>query len=223
MSAQDVLDRVQSLAAVEALEPAQYARQLAAELAPAASLAELEVRDAAFAGALRRIDDMIARVMRLRLEHVLAADASIGAPTRRVFASTIVNYAQDLSLLAGRARDLAARGGAADPAAIGDAIVEAARATLELREALRGPVLELVRALATAAIPAANRRARDRDLGDAERKRWSAARRDFEMIADDPSRVLAAAMAARLAAWPEQLDDPEPAPEVPLAELIELD
>jgi hypothetical protein len=45
---------------------------------------------AKLAAALGRIDAMIARAMRIRLDHALAADTSIGAPTRSVFASTIV-------------------------------------------------------------------------------------------------------------------------------------
>jgi hypothetical protein len=71
--------------------------RLAEELPSAATLAELEARDAARAGALVRIDAMIARAMRIRLDHALAADTSIGAPTRSVFASTIVGYAGRLS------------------------------------------------------------------------------------------------------------------------------
>jgi hypothetical protein len=102
-------------------------------------------------------------------------------------------------------------------------VVDAARATLALREALRGEVLALIRERATAAIPDADRCARDRHLGEAQRKRWSAARRDLEVIAGDPTRILAAPMAARLAAWPEQLDEPAPEPEVSFADMIELD
>jgi len=87
----------------------------------------------------------------------------------------------------------------------------------------RPGLLSAIRELATAAIPAADQRARDRDLDDVQRKRWSAARRDLEAIADEPERILAAPFATRIAAWPEQLDEPAPKPEPTLAELIELD
>jgi len=224
-SAQRVLDQIHSLARLEALatEPGVYAEQLAAELPGAATLDELEARDAALVGALGRIDAMIARAMRIRLDHVLALDTSIGAPTRSVFSSTIVGYAGRLSLLAQRARDVAVRGRAADPDQIADAVLDAARAVLELRDAVRGPVLAVIRELARAAAPDADRRARDRNLDEPERRRWSAARRDLEAVAADPERVLGAAMPARLGALPEQLDEPAPGRELTFADMLELD
>ena len=215
-----MLDRIQSLASIAVLEadPGAFARVLAAQLP-----ADLEARDAALATALRHTDDAASRVMRVLLEHALADDSSLAPPTRKVFVSTITSYIDRLDLLAQRVRELAARGRASDPDAVARAVTDAARRTLALREAVRGPVLELVRELATAAIPDADRRARDRDLDDRARKRWSAVRRDLEAIAEAPERVLAAPMADRVAAWPEQLDEPAPKPEPTLAELIELD
>ena len=222
-SARSVLDRVQSLAAIEALEadPGQYAAQLV--IPAATTLVELEARDATLAAALREVDDTIARVMRIRLDHALASDPSIAAPTRRVFASTVVSYATNLQLLSERVRDIAARGRAADPDAIAETVVTAARASLVLRDAVRAGVLSSIRDLATAAIPTAEHHARDRDLDDVQRRRWSAARRDLEALADEPERILAGPFATRLAAWPEQLDEPTPKSEPTLAELIELD
>ena len=161
--------------------------------------------------------------MRLHLERALADDASIGAPTRRVFVQTVVNYAGNLELLAERAREVAARGGSRDPDATAGLVTNAARAALTLRAATRAPVLVLVRELATAAIADADARARDTQLPDAERKRWSAARRDLEMLAAEPARICIAPFAQRVAAWPEQLDEPPEKPEPTLAELIELD
>ncbi len=161
--------------------------------------------------------------MRIRLEHALAGDASIAAPTRRVFVQTVVSYAGNLELLAARARDVADRGGSRDPDATAALVTDAARASLALRDATRQPLLVVVRALATAAIADADARARDTQLADAERKRWSAARRDLEVLAAEPARITAAPFAQRLAAWPEQLDEPAPKPEPTLAELIELD
>ena len=224
-TAQHVLDQAYSLPRIEALaaEPGVYAERLAEELPSAATLAELEARDAALASALGQIDAMIVRAMRIRLDHALAADTSIGAPTRSVFASTIVGYAGRLTLLAERARDVAMRGRAGDPDAIAQAVVDAARAILDLRDGLRDGVLALIRALAEAAAPDADRRARDRQLDDAERRRWSAVRRELEAVAADPERVASAAMAGRLAAHPPQLDEPEPGKELTHADLLELD
>ena len=215
-----MLDRIHSLASIAELEaePGAFASALAEQLP-----GDLEARDAALAAALRQIDDAAARVMRILLDHALADDTSLAAPTRKVFASTITSYAGKLKLLEHRVRELAARARAADPDAVARAAGGAARRALALHDAVRGPVLALIHDLATAAIPDADRRARDRDLDERARKRWSAVRRDLEAIAEAPERVLAAPMAARVAAWPEQLDQPAPKPEPTLAELIELD
>jgi hypothetical protein len=223
VSARRILDQISSLAHLDAFDPPSYAEQLAAEVPAAATLADLEVRDAFLADALAQIDAMIARVMRMRLDHVLADDTSIAPPTRKVFATTIVGYASDLGLLAQRARDVAARGRAADPDAVAAVVTAAARGVLDLREATRAGVLALIRDLAAASIPEADRRARDRSLDEPTRRRWSAARRELEALAADPARVTAAPMAARLATFPDQLDEPAPEPEVTFADMIELD
>ena len=221
--AQHLLDQAQSLATIEVLDPARHASELAAELPAAATLADLEARDAQLAAAISSIEAASTRVMRIRLDHGLAADTSIAAPTRRVFAQTIASYAGKLDLLEQRARDVAARGGARDPDAIAALVIEAARATLALRDALHAGVLALIRDLATASIHDADKSARDRTRADAERKRWSAARRELEALAVDPTRIAAGPWPARLAAHPEQLDEPAPEPEPSLADLIELD
>jgi len=224
-AAQHVLDQVYSLARIEVLEaePGAYAERLAAEIAPAATLPELEARDAMLIGALGQIDAMSVRAMKIRLEHALAAAPSIAAPTRNVFAHTIVSYRDRLSLLEDRARDVAARGGAADPDGIAADVVAAARSVLALRDAVRDGVLALIRDLAHAAVADADRRARDRNLDEPVRRRWSAARRDLEVVAADPEHVLAAAMPARLSALPDQLDEPDPEREVTFADMLELD
>lgn len=224
-SSRDILVRVQSLATIEALaaSPSRFADQLATELAPATTIADLEARDAQLIAALGEIDELATRVMRIRLEHALANDSSIAAPTRRVFAATVANYATDLGLLSQRVRDVAARGGSRDPDDTAALVVEAARSTLALRDEVRAGVLELIRRLATASIAEADRQARDPDLAEPLRKRWSAVRRDLEVLVSEPAQIVAAPMAKRLAAWPEQLDEPAPKPEPTLAELIELD
>ena len=223
MSARRVLDQVSSLAHLDAFDPPSYAEELAAEVPAAVTLAGIEARDAFLADALAQLDAMLARAMRLRLDHALAADTSIGPPTRKVFAATIVGYASDLGLLAQRARDIAARGGAGDPDAVADLVVGAARGVLDLRAATRIGVLALIRDLAAASIAEADRRARDRSLDEPARRRWSAARRELEALAVDPARVTTAPMSARLATLPDQLDEPAPEREATLADLIELD
>jgi len=221
--AQRLLDAIQSLPAIEAPIAARYAEELAAELPAGATQADLAAGDAALAAALAHVDATATRVMRIRLDHALAADSSIEPTTRRVFAHTVVGYAENLGLLESRARDVAARGKARDPGATAALVVDAARATLAWRDELREPVLALARGRAAAAVATADASARDRQLGEPERKRWSALRRELEAIAADPERVASAPLATRLAAWPEQLDEPEAAREPTLAELIELD
>lgn len=135
------LDQIYSLQRLDAVDPGEYARLVADELPPAATPAEHEVRDAQIVAALDPIDAMIARAMRLRLDDALAADTSIPAPTRNVFATTIVGYAGRLPLLAQRAHEVAARGGARSPAEVADLVVGAARAVLALRDAMRAAVL----------------------------------------------------------------------------------
>jgi hypothetical protein len=223
VSARRLLDQVSSLAHLDAFDPPSYAAQLAAEIPLAETLVELEARDALLADALAQLDAMIARAMRLCLEHALAADTSIGTPTRKVFATTVVAYASDLGLLAQRAREVALRGRAADPDAVTDAVVGAARRVLDLRAAARAGVLALIRDLAAASVAAADRHARDRHLDEPTRRRWSAMRRELEAIAAGPARIAAVPLAARLASHPDQLDEPAPEPEVTIADVIELD
>ena len=96
------LDGIHSLAALAALDPGAYGADVAANTPPAVTLAELEARDAYLIAALARIDDAIGRFMKIRLDHVLAADTSIGPPTRKVFAQTIASYATNLGSLGDR-------------------------------------------------------------------------------------------------------------------------
>jgi len=224
-TAQSFLDRVHSLAQLEKVEsePGSFAELLAHDLGAAATLGDLEARDAALAVAIGNLDAMLVRAMRLRLDHALANDSSIGTPTRNVFAATIVGYQHDLPLLGQRAHDIAHRGRAVDPARIADLVVAQARAVLDLRDAMRSSVLDLIRDLATAAVPDADRNARDRKRGEPERKRWSAARRELEAIAVDPERVLAGPLSMRMTAFPDLLDEPEPEPEPTFKDLLELD
>lgn len=224
-AARHLLDQLQSLPRLEALEaePAAYAERLADELADVQTFAELDARDAVLRDALTQLDTAIERVTRIRIDHALADDTSIPTATRKVFATTVMSYADRLELLAARVQDAAARGGSTYPADVAYRVTTAARAALALRDAVRAPVLELVRERARAAIPLADRHARDRTLDTPIRKQWSAARRDLEALGDAPERITAAPFAARLAAWPEQIDEPDPGREPTFADMIELD
>ncbi len=217
------LDAIHSLAALAALDPGGHAAEVAASTPAAVTIAEIEARDAYLSAALGRIDDVVGRFMKIRLDHVLASDTSIGAPTRKVFAQTIASYATNLGGLAERVRDLATRGRASDPEAIASAVVVAARATLADRDALRAGVLAHIAALATVGIVQADHQARDTTIAESIRKRWSAVRRDFEVLVEEPEKIQAAPFAARIASWPEQLDEPPAKPEMHPSDLIELD
>src|SRR5260221_7633629 len=189
MTWKQALDRAYSIAQLDALaaEPGAVADALAADLPAAATLVDHEARDALFARVLDAIDALAIRAMKLRLEQGLAGDTSIGPPTRNVFAQTIVAYANNLALLAERARDVAARGRAAAPDDIADRVVAAARSALELRAALAAGVTELVAREAASAVADADRHARERTLADPERRRGSALRRELETLAAEPS------------------------------------
>jgi hypothetical protein len=215
---QRLLDQVQSLAAIDGFEPHAYVDALSGELP-----AELDARDGALAAALAQLEVLAQRVMRIRLDHVLAADTSIAPPTRKVFATTVVGYAADLGKLAARVRDVAARTRGTDADRVAELVVDAARATLAQRETVRAGVLGLARELAVAAGPDADRRARDRQLDEPQRKRWSATRRELELVAADPARITTAPWSARIAQHPEQLDEPAAEPALTIADLLELD
>jgi hypothetical protein len=224
-SAQRYLDQIHSLARLEtvAAEPQRYAELVAVEVPAEVALDALEAADATLASALAALDAMIARAMAIRIDHALAADTSLAPPSRKLFATTIVAYADRLPLLAERVRDVSARGGSRDADAVATLVVDAARSVLDLREQMRRELLALVATRAAAAVAEADRRARDRELGEAERRRWSAARRDLELVAAHPGVVAAAPMRARMAELPEQLDEPDPEPERSFADLIEMD
>jgi hypothetical protein len=222
MSAQRLLDRVQSLAAVEGVDAAAFTDELRAELPATTTLADLETRDGTLSAALAAIDAFAARAMRIRMEHALASDPSIAAPTQRVFAQTVTQYEGRLGILEQRALDVATRGGASDARASASNVVECARATLGLRDELRAAVLALVRELAIPAVAHADACARDRNRGEPERKKWSAARRELDVLVIDPARITTP-WAGRIASWPEQLDEPAAEPPMSIADLIEID
>lgn len=222
-TARQVLDQAYSIARLDALaaDPSAFAEALAG--APPVDLADLAAYEAALVDALHAIEALVARAMKLRLDHALADDRALPAETRNVFAGTVAHYGADPNLLARRAHDAAVRGRSPDPTAVAEAVVAAARSVLDLRARLRELVLAAAAAHATLALPVATARALDRRLDDAPRRAWSAARRDLEALAADPTHLLTAPRDRRLAALPPQLDEPPAAAEPSLAELLELD
>ncbi len=224
-TAQQLLDAVHSLAQLEALDLDEHERRLGAELAPHGepSLAGLEQVDAALRAALVAIDGFASRAMRIRLDHRLAGDTSVATPLRKVLAGTITSYEGQLELLHERVAGAAARVDPGRAPETATAVVEVAREVLAIRELLRSGVLVVARELAAAHLPAARQAARDRTLDEALRRRWLAARRDLEQVADAPAAIVAAPMAERLKALVEPDEPLEATPEPTRGELIELD
>lgn len=222
-TAAQLLDRVQTMAQVEAFEPRTYAERVAEELGEATTRDALAERDEQLRGALAHIEGLATRVMRIRVDHALAADTSIGPPTRKVFAATVASYAGRLDVLEARVRDIASKSGARDASAVASSIVEAATEALALRSALRDEVFALIARVAGAAVADADRQARDRRSEEPARRAWSAVRRELEAIAAQPERVTEAPFAIRIAGWPAQLDEPDPQAEPTRESLIELD
>lgn len=222
-SAQQLLDEVYRLNQLEALAPETYRDRLADELAgEVVTLADVESQDARLRAALIAIDTFSSQAMRIRLEHVLHDDTSIAKPFRTYLVSAIGSYAHDLDLLRSRVRDAVER---IDPRRAGDTadnVVGAARAVLDQREALRGAVLDLARNLAAAVVPVAQWNARRASVADDERRRWTAIRRDQQLVMDAPTRLDAAPLVEREQALPESNEPPEEVYEPTRGELIEL-
>jgi hypothetical protein len=221
-TAQQLLDAVQSLVQIDSFDPDAYAERLAAELAGRVeAVSTLETRDDDLRTALTAIDTYVARCMRIQLDHVLASDSSVATPLRKVLAGTVTSYADDLGVLRQRVLSVAMRVDARRADDTADAVVAIARRVLDDRHGLYERVLGVARALATAAIPIARQAARDRNREDAVRLRWTAVRRDLELVAEDPARIIAARLTDRLKTLVVPEEPVEEAPELTRGELIE--
>jgi hypothetical protein len=223
-TAAQLLDAVRGLSQLEAFDVDGYAQQLAAELAAdAVTLDGVAACDDRARAALAAIDGFAARAMRIRIDHALAADTSVPPTFRTHLATMVTAYERDLDTLRQRVTEVAARvdpGGAARAATV---VVDAACAVLAARAQLRELVLGAVRDLAAARVAAVRLAARDPGLDDAARARWTAVRRELELVATQPERVAAGRFADRIAALPA-IDEPADADEPPSREqLIELD
>ncbi len=221
-TAQQLLDAVQSLVQIDSFDPDAYAERLAAELAGRVeAVATLETRDDGLRAALTAIDTYVSRCMRIRLDHVLAGDSSVATPLRKVLAGTVTSYADDLEVLRQRVLSVAMRVDARRADDTADAVVAIARRVLDDRHALYERVLAIARALATAAVPIARQAARDRNREDAVRLRWTAVRRDLELVVEDPARIIPARLTDRLKTLVVPEEPVEEAPELTRGELIE--
>jgi hypothetical protein len=221
--AQHLLDAVQSLAQIDAFDGGAYIDQLSEELGGSenVSWAGLEETDTRLRSALGAIDAFSNRCMRVRLDHLLAEDASVAPPLRKVLAATVTSYAGDLRLMRERVTMVAGRVDPRGAEATADAIVATAQRVLDNRVALHERVLEIARRLATERIPAARKAARDRYAEEPARRKWTAVLRDLEATVERPARVAEATWAERVATVVGPDEPIEEAPELTLGELIE--
>lgn len=144
-SAQQLLDEIHRLVQVEAFDAQSFLDQLAAEVATGddGTSEALEARDTRLRAALAAIDTFATRVMRIRVAHRLAGDASVPPKFRTYLATRVLDYDGDLDRLRARVADVAGRvdpDGASDTA---EAVADAADATLALRARLRQGVLAM--------------------------------------------------------------------------------
>jgi hypothetical protein len=210
-NAQQRLEAIYRPDQLDELDPADWAAQVGEELGgDAGSVADLEAQDAGLRAALATLDGFAKRAMKVRLDHALADDTLVPRSFRNYLASEVLAYRDALDLLRDRVADSVGR---VDPRRAhdqADVVLEAARAVHAQHRALRDALLEVARARAARAIPIARQ------------ARWTAARRELELVVERPARIAEAPMAARIAALPEV--EPEPEPEPPSREeLIELD
>lgn len=223
-SAQQLLDRVQRLAQLDELDVETYADQLRVELSalPASTLAEIEARDDRLRALLASLDGFAQKAMRIRLEH-LAVDWPALVPTfRTLLSTTVCSYAGDLGKLHQRVAGSAARQDPYGARGLADAVLDAADRVLAQRGALGDAILTLAVELARDLRPLVDERARQRSLDDDTRLRWTALRRDLDLLADRPLRLAEQRFADRLKALltPDLVLDEIPEPS--FGELLEL-
>lgn len=225
-SAQQILDAVHGLAQVDAFDPEAYAARLAEEVGVGGAgggltMATLEASDEALRGALGAIDAFSGRCMRIRMDHALAGDTSVGTPLRKVLAGTVTNYAGDLGLLRERVLSVAARVDPRGAEATAERVVGTAQGVLDERAGLYDRVLAIAKQLASERIAPARQAARDRHAEEPVRRKWTAALRDLEQVAERPARIIEAPWSQRVATVVGPDEPIEEAPEPTLGELIE--
>lgn len=224
-SAAQRLESIYSLSQLEVFDAdeivALWREELGAPEGGPVRFEQLAEHDAAVRAALAAADAFAVKAMRIRLDHALAHDNSIGKPFRTTLAHTVASYAGDLGLLHDRVAATAVRVDPHGAAGTAERIVDEARAALGARAALHDGLFALAREHAAAMIPLVTTAARDRYQADDVRLRWLVVRRDLELTVEDPTRIARAAFADRLKSIPPVDEVPEEAPEPTLGELIE--
>lgn len=190
-SAQQLLDRAQRLSQLDELDVDAYADQLRAELAalPATTLAEIEARDDRMRAILGSFDAFASKAMRVRLEHLAVDWPALTAQFRTLLATTVTSYVDQLERLRGRVAGSAARQDPHRADELADVVVDAASLVLAQRGALGDAVLATAASLASATWAHADGRARERALDDDTRLKWTALRKDLELLNERPLRL----------------------------------
>ncbi len=226
MSGPRILDEIQSLAQLDAFDPASFFAAANDAAPPAgARIADVGGELDGARGLLAEVDRFTQKAMRIRLNHL---SDPLPPQLRTLLYSTIISYENDAALLRDR---VAAMLGRIDPrvaAALTREVCDAAARVLELRAALRRGVLERARRHAAAWLPAARKAARDRTQADEERENWGRARVDLEQIAARAETIEAGSFAERLKKIepPVQTNDEPPEEDDPTSKrfsLLELD
>lgn len=224
-SARQLLDEVQRLPQVEAFDPDGFLAQLRAEIAAetVTTVDDLALRDGVLRGVLAAIDGFAGRCMRIRLDHLLIDDRSIGGPFRLWIGNAVATHAGDLAIIHERVAATVARVHPYAARATADAVLAAAEQVVAVRATLRAGLFAFARELAAAFLPTALAAARDVWSPEPVRLRWSAARRVLAQIAAHPALIAEAGFEAHLAAQPKLLDEVDQQPQFTREELIELD
>jgi len=219
------LDRATSLAQIEAVDVDAAIDELWSAIAAPSPLTFAGVvdLDAALRAAISVVEAFTTKSTRVRLEHALARDTSLGIPFMKLISATASAYAGDLETLRERARSTAVRTDPDRADAAADSVVAAVAAALSQRARLRDGVLALARERAAELLPAVVAAAKDAAKDDKVRLQWSAVRRDLEQVVERPAHLLSAVLTDRIAALPPLLDEPDREPERSFGELIELD
>ncbi len=222
-SAQQLLDRTQRLSQLDELDLEVYADQLRDELAamPAATLAELEVRDDRLRATLATFDGFAQKAMRIQLEHLAVDHPGLTTQFRTLLTTTVTSYIGDLDRLRVRVAIAAARQDPARADTLAEVVVDAAARALALRGALGDVVLGLAVELASGSQPQVDARARDGGLPDDVRLQWTALRRDLELVCERPLRLAEQRFADRQRALLTEDLRLDELPEPLLSDLIE--
>jgi len=227
MSALRILDEIQSLAQLDAFDPASFLAAVNEAARPGgARLADVGGELDGARGLLGEIDRFTQKAMRIRLHHL---SDPLPLQLRTLLYSTIVSYERDPSLLRDRVAAMLGRIDPSTAAALTRQVCDAAARVLATRAALRRGVVEMAQRSAAAWLPAARRAARDRTHADDERESWSRARVDLEQIAARGETIEEGSFADRLkkitppAATSEEPPEEEMDPTSKRFSLLELD